>query len=109
LSQLRPFGYGWLPVGDELLYQGAIADVAHLVATRALAAGDDAAAIHACELALRFDPADDRALLTLVKAHEHAGRQAEKYATILRLTTLEDPSARTLEVMRRNGWLARGA
>lgn len=109
LSQLRDFGYGWLPAGDELLYQGAIAEVAHLVATRTLEAGDDAEAIRACEIALQFDVEDDRALLAMVKAHEHAGREAEKEATILRLTTLEDPPARTLEVMRRNGWLVRGA
>lgn len=109
LSQLRDFGYGWLPAGDELLYQGAIAEVAHLVATRALEAGDDAEAIRACEIALKFDVEDDRALLAMVKAHEHAGREAEKEATILRLTTLDDPPARTLEVMRRNGWLVRGA
>lgn len=109
LSQLREYGYGWLPAGDELLYQGAIAEVAHLVATRALEAGDDAEAIRACEIALKFDVEDDRALLAMVKAHERAGREAEKEATILRLRTLEDPPARTLEVMRRNGWLVRGA
>ena len=105
----RGFGYEWLPAGEELLYQGAVAEVAHLVATRALEAGDDAEAIRACEIALQFDEADDRALLAMVKAHENAGREAEKKATILRLTTLEDPPARTVEVMRRNGWLARGA
>ena len=43
------------------------------------------------------------------KAHENAGRHAERDATILRLKTLEDPPERTLEVMRRNGWLAKGA
>ncbi len=102
-------GYGWLPAGEELLYQGAVAEVAHLVATRALEADDDAEALRACDIALQFDEADDRALLTMIKAHENAGREAEKKATILRLTTLEDPPARTVEVMRRNGWLARGA
>lgn len=109
LSKLRELGYGWLPAGDELLYQGAIAEVAHLVATRALEAGDDSEAIRACEVALQFNAEDDRALLALVKAHENAGREAEKEATILRIKTLEDPPARTLEVMRRNGWLVRGA
>jgi nucleoid-associated protein YgaU len=105
----RGVGYEWLPAGEELLYQGAVAEVAHLVATRALEAGDDTQAIRACEIALQFDEADDRALLAMVKAHENAGREAEKKATILRLTTLEDPPKRTMEVMRRNGWLARGA
>ena len=109
LSRLREFGYGWLPLGEELLYQGAVAEVAHLVATRSLEAGDDSGAIRACEIALQVDPLDDRALLTLAKAHENAGREAEKDATILRLKTLDDPPARTLEVMRRNGWLVRGA
>ena len=109
LSRLRPFGYGWLPAGDELLYQGAVAEVAHLVATHALAAGDDSEALRACELALEFNREDDWALLQMTKAHERAGRDAEKEATILRLRTLEDPPARTLEVMRRNGWLSRGA
>jgi nucleoid-associated protein YgaU len=109
LSHLREFGYEWLPAGDELLYQGAIAEVAHLVATRSLAAGDNAEAIRACEIALQLDAEDDRALLGKIKAYENAGREAEKDATILRLTTLEDPPARTLEVMRRNGWLVRGA
>jgi LysM repeat protein len=109
LSMRRDYGYEWLPAGDELLYQGAIAEVAHLVATRALECGNDAQTLRACQLALQFDEADDRALLTMIKAHEKAGREAEKEATILRLKTLEDPPARTLEVMRRNGWLARGA
>ena len=109
LSQLRDFGYGWLPAGDELLYQGAVAEVAHLVITRALEADDDAEAIRACEIALQFNADDDWALLQMTKAHERAGREAEKEATIHRLITLEDPPARTLEVMRRNGWLVRGA
>jgi hypothetical protein len=109
LSNLREFGYGWLPAGQEYLYAGAVLEVAHLVATRALETGDNAEAIRACEVALRLDAEDDRALLSMAKAHENAGRQAERDATILRLKTLEDPPERTLEVMRRNGWLAKGA
>lgn len=109
LSQLRPFGYGWLPAGQEWLYAGAVIEVAHLVATWALEAGDNAEAIRACEVALKLDAEDDRALLSLAKAHENAGRHAERDATIQRLKTLEDPPERTLEVMRRNGWLAKGA
>jgi hypothetical protein len=74
-----------------------------------LEAGDNAEAIRACEVALTLDAEDDRALLSMAKAHENAGRHAERDATILRLKTLEDPPERTLEVMRRNGWLAKGA
>jgi hypothetical protein len=109
LSNLREFGYGWLPPGLEWLYAGAVIEVAHLVATWALQAGNDAEAIRACEVALRLDAEDDRALLSLAKAYENAGRDAERDATILRLKTLEDPPERTLEVMRRNGWLGKGA
>ena len=109
LSRLREFGYGWLPPGLEWLYASAVIEVAHLVATSALQAGDNAEAIRACEVALKLDAEDDRALLSLAKAHENAGRHAERDATILRLKTLEDPPERTLEVMRRNGWLAKGA
>jgi nucleoid-associated protein YgaU len=109
LSMLREFGYGWLPAGQEYLYAGAVLEMAHLVATWALEAGDNAEAIRACEVALTLDAEDDRALLSMAKAHENAGRQAERDATILRLKSLEDPPERTLEVMRRNGWLAKGA
>jgi nucleoid-associated protein YgaU len=109
LSNLREFGYGWLPAGQEYLYAGAVLEVAHLVATRALETGDNAEAVRACEVALKLDAEDDRALLSMAKAHENAGRQAERDAAILRLKTLEDPPERTLEVMRRNGWLAKGA
>jgi Flp pilus assembly protein TadD len=91
------------------MYAAAICDVAHLVATHALHTGDDATAVRACATALHVDPEDNRALLDLAKAHENAGRHAETDATILRLTSMEDPPARTLDVMRRNGWLARGA
>jgi hypothetical protein len=42
LSRLREFGYGWLPPGLEWLYAGAVLEVAHLVATSALQAGDNA-------------------------------------------------------------------
>ena len=109
MTQLREFGYRWMAPGDDLLYTGAIVEVAHTVANWSLEAGDSAAAIRACEIALRMNPEDDRALLGIAKAHEKAGRHDEKDATILRLKMLPDPPERTLEVMRRNGWLARGA
>lgn len=109
MAQLRAFGYRWLPPGEDMLYMGAIAEVAHTVANFALEAGDYAQAIDACEIALGMDEEDERALVTIAKAHAAAGQDAEKDATILRLRMLEDPTERTLEVMRRNGWLARGA
>jgi nucleoid-associated protein YgaU len=109
LSNLREFGYGWLPAGQEYLYVGAVLEVAHLVAIWALKAGDNVEALRACEVALKLDAEDDRALLSMAKAHENAGRHAERDATIRRLKNLEDPPERTLEVMRRNGWLAKGA
>jgi hypothetical protein len=46
LSRVREFGYGWLPLGLEWLY-AAVIEVAHLVATWALQAGDNAEAIRA--------------------------------------------------------------
>ena len=45
----------------------------------------------------------------LVLAKELHCVRVERDATILRLKTLDDPPERTLEVMRRNGWLAKGA
>ena len=109
LTRLRPFGYGWLPAGEDQMYAAAIGDLAHVVVTHALHTGDDATALRACGIALQVDPEDNRALLDLAKTHENAGRDAEKQATILRLTALDDPPTRTLDVMRRHGWLARGA
>ena len=81
-----------------------------MVATPRAIGCDTTEAVTACEVALSFDAADDRALCNMAKAHERAGRHAEKEATILRLKSLqEDLPPRTVEVMRRNGWLARGA
>ena len=109
MTQLRDFGYRWMPAGEDLLYAGAIVEVAHTVASWSLKAEDFSQALHACEVALQLNPEDERALVCIAKAHDRAGRHAEKDATILRLKMLPEPTERTVEVMRRNGWLARGA
>lgn len=109
MTQLRDFGYRWMPAGEDLLYTGAIVEVAHTVANWALEAEDFTAAVRACEIALQLEPEDERALVSIAKAHDRVGRHAEKNATILRLKMLPEPTDRTVEVMRRNGWLARGA
>lgn len=109
MTQLRGFGYRWMPAGEDLLYTGAIVEVAHTVTNWALETGNFSEAVHACEVALRLEPEDERALVSIAKAHDRAGRDAEKDATILRLKMLPEPTDRTVEVMRRNGWLARGA
>lgn len=101
-SDLRPFGYAWLPSGEPYLYEGAVSEVALTIATNALEQGDTGAAESACRVALNINPEDDLALMSLAKVHEQAGRPAELAAVLRRAESLEDPPKRMIETMQRS-------
>lgn len=114
LSGLRPGGGSWLADGgiadaDTLLV--AIVEVAHLVATRALAEGDIEQARWAAQTAIDTGAADDRPLLDLAAAYDAEGREAELAAAVRRVRdhhdaeVEEDIPARTYDVLLRKGWL----
>ena len=68
-DQLRPAGYGWLaeiPL-DHYLTAG-IVDVAHIVATQALASGDGGLAMWAAQQAIMAAPSEDKPRLDLAAA-----------------------------------------
>jgi hypothetical protein len=112
LSGRRPGGYSWLadtPLDHE--YTAMIVDVAHLVATHALATGDPAAAAAAARTALDAGALDDIALLDLVAACHAQNQHAEAEEYVRRILANhdaeveEDLPPRTYEVLRRHGWL----
>lgn len=81
-DQMRAGGYGWLaenPVDDFL--RAAIVDVAHIVATHALAEGRPDVAIWAAEKAITTAPAEDKSRLDLARATAALGspEEAERY------------------------------
>jgi hypothetical protein len=108
----RPGGYGWLvdPALDHE-YMAAIADVAHLLATHHLAAGEPALAATAAQVALTAGSSADTALLDLVAASEALGNTAEADAYVKRIMANhdaeveEDLPPRTAEILRRRRWL----
>ena len=115
LAQRRLDGYGWLRDGttvDEDALSVAIIDVAHTVATAALADGDTVTAQHAVDVALSVGPADDRPLLDQAAVLDAEGRHAELAATVRRIRAHheaeveEDLPPRTYEILLRHGWLA---
>lgn len=108
-EQLRRGGYGWLLEGDRLDHHlaAAIADVAHIVATRALVDDDLDLARRACQIGIRVNPHSDIARLDLAAVVAAEGGDPDD---VLRSEVLErvdaDLTARTEEVLRRRGWLA---
>jgi len=110
-DQLRQGGYGWLLEGqrhDHILV-ASIHDVAHLVATRAIAEGDTQTAKAACAAALRANPFSDLAPLDLAAVIEaERGRAAAdefvRDHVVDRVD--EDLPARTDTILQRRRWLA---
>lgn len=108
----RPGGYGWLvdPALDHE-YAAAIVDVAHLVATHHLAAGEPALAAAAAQVALLGGSSADTPLLDLVAASEALGNTAEADAYVQRIMANhdaeveEDLPPRTAAVLHRRRWL----
>ncbi|MCW2541278.1 MAG: putative LysM domain peptidoglycan-binding protein [Frankiales bacterium] len=112
-SDRRLGGYGWLvELPLDHLYTGMIVDVAHLVATRALAESDAALARRAAEVALVAGSRDDVPLLDLVAVCSLQGRldEREDYVqAVMRnhdAEVEEDLPPRTAEILRRRGWVA---
>lgn len=107
LDRRRLGGYGWLDPGEEYLYTAMIVDVAHVVATQALATGDLQLARQACEVARHTGSSDDIALLDLAALHYAQGFFAEAEAVIAKVLTNneaqveEDLPPRTYEVLLR--------
>jgi nucleoid-associated protein YgaU len=77
-DQQRATGYGWLvdtPV-DQYLTAGVV-DVAHVVATHALAEGRPSVALWAAERAIAAAPSEDKPRLDLARARQAMGEDAE--------------------------------
>jgi LysM repeat protein len=110
-DQLRRGGYGWLLQGQRLdhIMVGAIHDVAHVVATRAVAEGRTDLVRQACDAARKASPDSDVAWLDLAAAAEaESGRAAADELVRKRVVDRvdEDLPPRTEAVIDRRGWLA---
>jgi LysM repeat protein len=111
-EQRRPGGYGWVAnTGLDYTYIGMIADVAHLLATHHLAAGEPEPAAAAAQVALMAGSAADEVLLDLVAACHAQGDEdgGDGYVSkIMRnhaADTEEDIPTRTYEILLRHHWL----
>ena len=111
-SSRRSNGYGWLaqtPLDHE--YAGMIVDVAHLVATHHLAAGEPDQAVSAAQVALRAGSSEDVPLLDLVAACDAQDNRAEADAYVKRILANndaeveEDLPPRTAAVLFRRQWI----
>lgn len=112
---LRPGGGAWLlpggPVPGPETMSSAIIDVAHIVVTGALDAGDLLLARRIAEKAVDMRSGSDRPLLDLAAVCDAQGRKAELGATVRRIVTHhgvleeEDVPKDTFEVMLRRGWI----
>ncbi|MGI8667984.1 MAG: LysM peptidoglycan-binding domain-containing protein, partial [Jatrophihabitans sp.] len=82
----RPEGYGWLAENPlDHVYAGMIVDVAHIVATHHLAAGEPELAVSAAQVALKAGSSEDVPLLDLVAACDAQDNRAEAAAYIKRI------------------------
>jgi nucleoid-associated protein YgaU len=115
-DQRRPGGYAWLaetPLDHE--YTGMIVDVAHLVATHHLAAGEPELARAAAQAALDAGSTDDIALLDLVAACDAQGNRAEADRIVQRILANhdaeveEDLPPRTAQILHRRRWIDRAS
>jgi len=116
-DQLRADGYEWLTEGARIDHHlvCAIVDVAHVVTTHSLAAGDNAAARAAAQLAQLAAPYEEIPRLDLVAVRAAEGH-LEESETYLRDQVCnrsddsgapEDPSERTQAILRHRQWLTR--
>jgi nucleoid-associated protein YgaU len=111
-SDRRPEGYRWL-ADDALdhIYAGMIVDVAHILATHHLAAGEPELAASAAQIALQAGSSEDVPLLDLVAACDAQGNRAEADAHVKRILSNhdaeveEDLPPRTAEILHRRQWL----
>ena len=111
LTGRRGGGWGWLQAAAEMGYIAAIVDVAHLVATHALATGDLELARTAAQTALRGGDVGDTGLLDMVAVCDAAGHRAEAASCVQQILEHhnaevdEDLPPRTYDVLRRRQWL----
>jgi hypothetical protein len=111
-DQMRPGGYGWLAENpeDHFLTAGAV-DVAHIVATHALAEGRPELAVWAAEKAIMAAPSEDKPRLDLARALAALGdrERAEQYVDREIHNRSDDdgpppdPSYRTAQILPRIG------
>jgi hypothetical protein len=116
-DQLRSGGYEWLTDGARIDHHlvCAIADVAHVVTTRALASGDVKGARAAAQIAQLAAPYEEIPRLDLVAVREAEGHveEAEAYLRDEVCNRSEDGGApedlseRTQAILRRREWLSR--
>jgi nucleoid-associated protein YgaU len=108
-DQLRPGGYGWLAETPHDHYlTAAIVDVAHIVATHALAVGEHQLAMWVAERAILAAPSDDKPRLDLAKAESAMGHtnEADRYVKDEILNRSDDsgppppPTTRTRDILR---------
>ncbi|WP_194289060.1 LysM peptidoglycan-binding domain-containing protein [Nocardioides sp. dk4132] len=116
-SQLREEGWAWLanePDRVDLMASGWVADVALVVVTEALTAGDLAKARSAAHIANRADPDGESTRLCLAHVMRAEGNQLEA-DRILRAEICNrsddgdapmELSERTKTIIRAHGWLA---
>jgi hypothetical protein len=111
-SDRRPEGYGWLAENPlDHVYAGMIVDVAHIVATHHLAAGEPELAVSAAQVALKAGSSEDVPLLDLVAACDAQDNRAEADAYLKRILANhdaeveEDLPPRTAEILHRRQWL----
>jgi hypothetical protein len=113
-SDLRSEGWTWLLDGDRIdqIMTAAIADVAHIVTTHALAAGDIDLARFAAQAGYRGAPYDETVQLDLVAVEAASGNDdaARRRLTDNVLNRSDDelgpiePPPRTAQVIGRRGW-----
>ena len=113
-----PGGYSWLAEANSRLdheYAAMIVDVAHIVATHHLAAGEPAAAAAAAQVALRAGSYEDVPLLDLVAACDAQDQRAEADAYVKKILANhdaeveEDLPPRTAQVLFRRQWTHRAS
>jgi len=113
-----PGGYSWLADANSRLdheYAAMIVDVAHIVATHYLAAGEPAAAAAAAQVALRAGSYEDVPLLDLVAACDAQDQRAEADAYVKKILANhdadveEDLPPRTAQVLFRRQWTHRAS
>lgn len=108
-DQLRRGGYGWLSQ-DRLDHHmcAAIGDVAHVLVTHFLAAGDPVRARSAAQIAITAVPHSEVAHLDLAAITDATGTASVD--DVIREQVLDrvdaDPTVRTEEIIEQKGWMA---
>lgn len=118
-SHLAPGGYVWLTEGDRLDHHltHAVVDVAHLLTTGALAAGDLSTARAATQKALTVAPYEDLPRVDLAAVCDAEGDRTAAQELLRRHVvnrsedggSRDDLPARTQEIIETKGWLDRAS